>query len=154
MQNTNDLFSPQNVQRYFQALYSCQELLDEQQILHKAQIALVNKIPKLNVDFASIDNAFSFIGKQMDSVVVESQLPETLIKRLRGSEPLPAWVFRRLQQYSVQVYPNERETMTSEGRIECLHGCIFLLGGGTGYSEATGLDVTLTYGISSEELIF
>ena len=154
VQDANDLFSPQNVQRYFQALYSCQELLDEQQILHKAQIALVNKIPKLNVDFASIDNAFSFIGNQMDSVVIESLVPETLLRLLRGSDPLPAWSFHRLQQYSVQVYPNERETMTREGRIECLHGCIFLLSGGIGYREATGLDVTLTDGISSEELIF
>lgn len=163
VQDADDLFGPETIRRYFQALYARPELLDERDILKKmrldtsANAALdprFHNIPKLNVDFATIQRTFQFMESNTDSVVIETQLPEELRSLLRGEEPLPSRVFRRLQQYSVQVYHREREAMTQAGRLECLHDCVHLLSGGAGYSEETGLDVDMADGISSADLVF
>ncbi|MDD6249268.1 hypothetical protein, partial [Desulfovibrio piger] len=105
-------------------------------------------------DFAEIDRTFQFIESQTDSVVIESQLPEELRTCLRNAQALPSRVFRRLQSYSVQVYRWEREAMEQAGRLECLHDCVYLLSGGLGYAEDTGLDVRMADGISSADLVF
>ena len=42
--------------------------------------------------------------------------------------------------------------MEQAGRLECLHDCVYLLSGGLGYAEATGLDVRMADGISSADL--
>ena len=107
------------------------------------------RIPKLDADFAEIDRTFQFIESQTDSVVIESQLPEELRTCLRNEQALPSRVFRRLQSYSVQVYRWEREAMEQAGRLECLHDCVYLLSGGLGYAEDTGLDVRMADGISA-----
>ena len=73
---------------------------------------------------------------------------------LRNEQALPSRVFRRLQSYSVQVYRWEREAMEQAGRLECLHDCVYLLSGGLGYAEDTGLDVRMADGISSADLVF
>ena len=73
---------------------------------------------------------------------------------LRNAQALPSRVFRRLQSYSVQVYRWEREAMEQAGRLECLHDCVYLLSGGLGYAEDTGLDVRMADGISSADLVF
>ena len=163
VQDVPDLFGPENIRHYFQALYGQPELLDEHGILKKMELITsanagldprFHRIPKLNVDFAGIDKAFQFIDSQTESVVIESQLPEDVRVLLRGRERLPSRLFRRLQQYSVQVYRWELDAMARAGRIECLHGCVQLLSGGTGYSEDTGLDAVMAEGISSAELVF
>ena len=163
VQDEDDLFGPETIRRYFQALYSHPELLDEHAILQKMKLVTSSnaaldprfyRIPKLDADFAEIDRTFQFIESQTDSVVIESQLPEELRTCLRNEQALPSRVFRRLQSYSVQVYRWEREAMEQAGRLECLHGCVYLLSGGLGYAEDTGLDVRMADGISSADLVF
>ena len=156
-------WDPATIRRYFQALYSHPELLDEHAILQKMKLVTSSnaaldprfyRIPKLDADFAEIDRTFQFIESQTDSVVIESQLPEELRTCLRNEQALPSRVFRRLQSYSVQVYRWEREAMEQAGRLECLHDCVYLLSGGLGYAEDTGLDVRMADGISSADLVF
>ena len=163
VQDADDLFGPATIRRYFQALYSHPELLDEHAILRKMKLVTSSnaaldprfyRIPKLDADFAEIDRTFQFIESQTDSVVIESQLPEELRPCLRNEQALPSRVFRRLQSYSVQVYRWEREAMEQAGRLECLHDCVYLLSGGLGYAEDTGLDVRMADGISSADLVF
>ena len=163
VQDADDLFGPATIRRYFQALYSHPELLDEHAILRKMKLVTSSnaaldprfyRIPKLDADFAEIDRTFQFIESQTDSVVIESQLPEELRTCLRNEQALPSRVFRRLQSYSVQVYRWEREAMEQAGRLECLHDCVYLLSGGLGYAEDTGLDVRMADGISSADLVF
>ena len=163
VQDADDLFGPATIRRYFQALYSHPELLDEHAILRKMKLVTSSnaaldprfyRIPKLDADFAKIDRTFQFIESQTDSVVIESQLPEELRTCLRNEQALPSRVFRRLQSYSVQVYRWEREALEQAGRLECLHDCVYLLSGGLGYAEDTGLDVRMADGISSADLVF
>ena len=163
VQDADDLFGPATIRRYFQALYSHPELLDEHTILRKMKLVTSSnaaldprfyRIPKLDADFAEIDRTFQFIESQTDSVVIESQLPEELRTCLRNEQALPSRVFRRLQSYSVQVYRWEREALEQAGRLECLHDCVYLLSGGLGYAEDTGLDVRMADGISSADLVF
>lgn len=60
----------------------------------------------------------------------------------------------RLQRFSVQVHRHELERMKKEGRIDTKNGFLHVLVGGTGYSEKTGLDVTLEHGVPVEDLMF
>ena len=44
--------------------------------------------------------------------------------------------------------------MKKDGRIDTKNGFLHVLVGGTGYSEKTGLDVTLEHGVPVEDLMF
>lgn len=146
-----DLFGPEAIQAYFKALYaSSQHLLDEKEILEKTS----STGQSFKFQFASIARQFRFIEEETENIVIEQGKAAELLRQTGPYGELSPSILHQLQHFSVQVYRHELERMKKDGRIETRNGFLHVLVGGTGYSEKTGLDVTLENGIPVEDLMF
>lgn len=153
--DAGDLFCPDAIHRYFQALYSASShLLDEKRILPKTTIDLRNRLGIWQFQFATIANAFRFIEDDTVSVIIEQGKAADLLRQTEPYGALPPSAIRQLQRYSVQVRRYELERMKADRRIEVRNGFLNVLSGGVGYSEKTGLDVTLESGVPVADLLF
>ncbi len=148
VQNAENLFAPETMQKYFSDLYNRKELLDEKFILDKVTITPISsaksyslpyELYQLDADFREIDRAFKFIGNHMGSVVIESQLTEELRNSLNDKNLLSPQFFRRLQMYSVQIYLRDRDYLLKNGKIKIIHDCIYMLINGEIYDSFTGI---------------
>ncbi|WP_308621020.1 CRISPR-associated helicase Cas3' [uncultured Desulfovibrio sp.] len=147
------LFSPETIRAYFEHLYSASDL-DEEGILKLTSVDGGSSVGIWQFQFARIARRFRFIGDETVSVIIEQGEAAEL---LRQAEPYGAFApstLRRLQRHSVQVYRHELERMRADGRIETRNGFLQVLSGGVGYSEKTGLDVTLEDGVPVADLLY
>ena len=145
-----ELFGPEAVQAYFKTLYSSsRHLLDEKKILEKTSMVGGT----FQFQFASIARQFRFIEEDTENVVIEQGEAAALLRQAGPYGELSPSVLRRLQRFSVQVHRHELERMKKDGRIDTKNGFLHVLVGGTGYSEKTGLDVTLEHGVPVEDLM-
>ena len=148
-----DLFSPETIQAYFKALYSVSpRLLDEKKILEKTKIDLGGM--EFMFRFDGIARDFRFIEDDTANVVIERDEAVALLCQLGPYGVFSPMILRKLQRHSIQVYRYELERMKKDGRIEVRGGFLNVLSGGIGYSERTGLDVTLENGVPVEDLMF
>lgn len=150
-----DLLGAEAANAYFKALYSAsRQLLDEKKILDQTKIWQNTKGIDFMFQFASIARHFHFIEDATESIIVEQEEAGALLRQAGPHGELSSSVLRRLQRFSVQVYRHELERMKRDGRIETRYGFLHVLSGGAGYSEKTGLDVTLENGLPVEDLMF
>ncbi|MBD5418195.1 MAG: CRISPR-associated helicase Cas3' [Desulfovibrio sp.] len=148
-----DLFCPETVRRYFARLYAASDL-DEKGILGMTGINKESDEGYWRFQFATIAEEFRFIDEDTVSVVIEQgEAKELLAGADRWDRPSPA-VLRKLQRHSVSVYTHELDRMQAQGRLETKFGFLPVLSGGAGYSEKTGLDVTLEEGLPVDDLLF
>lgn len=149
----DDLFCPETVRNYFARLYAASDL-DEEGILGMTSINTASKEGFWRFQFATIADKFHFIDEDTKSIVIEQgEAKELLDETDPWAGPSPA-ALRRLQRHSVQVYSHELEKLQAQGRVETKFGFLPVLSGGQGYSEKTGLDVTLEEGLPVEDLLF
>lgn len=153
--DVENLFCTQTVHRYFRELYSAsRHLLDEKGILQKTKIEPSSKVGIWQFRFASIAREFRFIEDDTASVIIEQGKAAELLRQAESYGALSPSTLRQLQRHSVQVYRHELNRMISDGRIEVRNGFLHVLSGGAGYSEKTGLDVTLEGGMPVADLLF
>lgn len=153
MARAEDLFAPETVKGYFEALYKT-SYLDEEGILKLTEICPQYKDSFWKFQFAEIARKFRFIDEDTVNVVIEQGEAVGLLKEAEESGTLKPSALHRLQRHSVQVYRNEFAHMENDGRIEKRCGFLHVLAGGKGYSEKTGLDVSLENGLPVEDLLF
>lgn len=150
-----DLFYPETVQAYFNTLYGAsRHTLDEKKILAMAEIDPLRNVGPWLFKFASIAREFCFIEEDTASIVIESGQAAEILRQADACGTLSSATVRRLQRFSVQVRSYELDRLKKAGRIEVRHGFLNVLCGGLGYSEKTGLDVTLENGVPVEDLMF
>ncbi|MBD5538699.1 MAG: CRISPR-associated helicase Cas3' [Desulfovibrio sp.] len=148
-----DLFCPGTVRRYFEKLYAASDL-DEEGILAMTKVDTDSPEDFWQFQFATIARKFRFIDDDTVSVVIESGEAADLLTGADPYTPPPAAVLRKLQRHSVQVYRQEFSGMQADGRIAIRFGFLPVLSGGAGYSEQTGLDVSLREGLPVDDLLF
>ena len=149
-----DLFCPKTVDMYFTKLYQASQAhLDEKGILDKTKTNPKDADGIWQFQFATIAREFAFIEDNTVNVIIEKGEAVKLLQQNKGDGALPPSTIRRLQRFSVQVYHRELECMMQQGRIE-KHGFLYILSGGVGYNDKTGLDVTLENGVPVEDLLF
>ena len=148
-----DLCAPETVKGYFEALYKT-SYLDEEGILKLTEICQQDKDSFWKFQFAEIARKFRFIDEDTVSVVIEQGEAVGLLREAEESGALKPSDLRKLQPHCVQVYRSELARMENDGRIETRCGYLHVLSGGTGYSEKTGLDVSLEKGLPVEDLLF
>lgn len=149
----DDLFCPETVGNYFAKLYAASDL-DEEGILGLTSINKASLEGFWRFQFATIADKFHFIDEDTKSIVIEQgEAKELLDEADPWAGPSPG-ALRRLQRHSVQVYGHELEKMQAQGRVVTKFGFLPVLSGGQGYSEKTGLDVTLEEGLPVEDLLF
>lgn len=150
-----ELFYPETVQAYFNALYGAsRHLLDEKKILEMVEVDLSREIGPWLFRFASIAREFCFIEEDTESIVIEKGQAIELLRQTDSYGTLSSATVRQLQRFSVQVRSYELDRLKEAGRIEVRHGFLNVLCGGLGYSEKTGLDVTLENGVPVADLMF
>lgn len=149
-----DLFSPDTVRKYFEALYTASDL-DEKKILTRLTVDEESGLENFwQFQFASIAKDFRFIDEDTVNVVIEQGDAAEILREAEAGGFLKPVDRRRLQRHSVQVYRRELARMRRDGRIEERLGFLPVLSGGVGYSEKTGLDVSLEQGMPVEDLLF
>lgn len=150
-----NLFCPETVHAYFSKLYGANcHLLDEKSILAKTRIDPASKVGIWQFQFSTIAQDFRFIEEDTASVIIESAATADLLRQEEVHGSLSPATVRKLQRFSVQVRRYELDRMKKDGRIEVRHGFLNVLSGGLGYSDKTGLDVSLENGAPVEDLMF
>lgn len=148
------LFSPETVRTYFEELYAASEL-DEKGILTKLKVDEDSGLENFwQFQFASIAKDFRFIDEDTVNVVIGEGEAADILRKAEAQGFLKPVDRRKLQRHSVQVYRHELAQMLRDGRIEEKLGFLPVLAGGLGYSEKTGLDVSLEQGVPVEDLLF
>ena len=104
--------------------------------------------------FSTIAREFNFIEEDTVSVVIETGEAAELLQQPPPYAPLHPDGVRKLERFSVQVRRYELEQMKKDGRIEVRYGFLNVLSGGVGYSDKTGLDVSLKNGVPVDDLMF
>lgn len=150
----DDLFSPETVRRYFAKLYAASEL-DEEGILGRLKVDWeADRENWWQFQFAAIAEKFRFIDEDTVSIVIEQGEAADLLACADPYAGPSRGALRRLQRHSVPVYRYELEKMQAQGRVKIKYGFLPVLSGRVGYSEKTGLDVTLEGGVPVEDLLF
>lgn len=126
------LIEPECILSYFHEYFWLNEAwMDEDAILEKCRAGQTADIPFADLaKFRMIDNA-----NQTIVIAIEEDALE-LVRQLEYVE-FPGPILRRLQQYSVQVYPNQFAEL--RGWLENPYPGIFVLQNSELYSEQTGL---------------
>ena len=148
-----DLFCPETVRRYFAKLYSASDL-DEKGILGLTKVDWHAPEEFWQFQFATIGREFRFIDDDTVGVVIDTGEARKALRELTPHGRIPPVTLRKLQRHSVQVYRHEFERLLADGRVDIRCGFLPVLSGGAGYSEKTGLDVTLAKGMPVEDLLF
>ena len=113
-----DPFGPDAIADYFSQVYwIAGEELDKKQVL----VSLERGVRAGDLPFREIAKDFSLIESEMIPVIVPwDEKAERLIRKLRYAE-FPGPVLRRLQPYTVQIYPQELARLQHSGAIEMIH---------------------------------
>ena len=98
--------------------------------------------------FASISERFKLIEDQTKTVYIPVGEGKTYIEQIRDGK-MSRELFRKLGQFSVNVFPNHLKTLLETGSLEVVDDTVYILGDMNQYDDATGLqlDVDTGYGI-------
>ncbi|WP_292364528.1 CRISPR-associated helicase Cas3' [Methanoculleus sp. UBA208] len=137
MDTYDDLLSLPAVETYFQKLYSYKgdEGLDREEILRSFE----RGAGSFAFPFEDVGWKFSIIEQgTKDLVVPYGEEGRTLVDELRSSES--PWKYaRRLQGYTINIYPNEFRELERAGEIVLFGDRFYVLNDMSKYSEETGL---------------
>lgn len=137
LSTTDDPLSLPAVDEYFRRLYFYEgdDGLDKKRILP----SLEGRSGELAFPFEDIDAAFSIIEEGTKEIIIPyDESARSIIQDLRKSI-FPAKFARKLQGYTVTVYPNEFKEMERTGVIDTINDRFYVLKGKDDYSEKTGL---------------
>ncbi len=137
MDTYDDPLSLSAVEAYFQKLYSYKgdEGLDRREILSSFETGL----SELAFPFEDVGWKFSIIEQgTKDLIVPYGEDGRTLVDELRISES--PWKYaRRLQGYTIGIYPNEFRELERAGKIDLFGDRFYVLNDVREYSEDIGL---------------
>jgi len=137
MDTYDDPLSLPAVESYFQKLYSYK---GDDGLDLKGILSLFEKKPqKCKFPFEDVGWAFSIIEQgTKDLIVPYGEDGRALIDDLRTSRS--PWKYaRRLQGYTINIYPNEFRELERAGKIDCFGDKFYVLNDIGKYSEETGL---------------
>jgi len=118
MRHHDDILSLDAVNEYFRILYWMKgEQLDEYGIIDDLSEGIKNG----DFPFRIVDEKFKIIQDGVESIIIPwNKEAEKIISSLRYSE-FPATFARRIQRFTVQVYPKILNGLESSGSVERLH---------------------------------
>lgn len=136
MHNHKDFLSLDAVREYFERLYWMKgEKLDEKNILKMIR----EGERKGDFPFRKISKAFRIIESNMAPVIIPwNKEAEKLVRGLRYSQ-YPGSLARKLQRFTVQVYPEQLNVLENAKVVECLHDQYKILTNMDIYREDLGL---------------
>ncbi|MBP7299583.1 MAG: CRISPR-associated helicase/endonuclease Cas3, partial [Methanoculleus sp.] len=133
----DDPLSLPAVEGYFQRLFSYkgEEGLDREGILRLFE----KGVGDLAFPFEDVDWKFSIIEQgTKDLIIPYGEDGKALVDELRTAES--PWKYaRRLQGYTISIYPNEFRELERAGEIDLFGDRFYVLNDMTKYSEETGL---------------
>ncbi len=140
----SDPISVQAAARYYQELYSVQSrsAFDACQIMPVFE----KDISKPEFDFRSVDQQFKLIDNEMIAVIIPwNEDVKSTLELVRNSDT-PARFSRKLQRFTVNIYPNEFKALASLGIIEDIGGVYNVLNNMTMYDKKIGLLIPASIG--------
>lgn len=143
------LLSLDAIDDYFRFYYWTKgESLDEHNILASLRAG----IKEGDFPFKTIAGTFRFIKDEMMPVIIPyDENARELIKAMDRQET-PSIITRKLQRYTVSVYPNEYDRLISIGSIELKAGIFPVLVDETLYKSDIGLCVDATTTVNPDDL--
>lgn len=137
MDNSDDYLSLSTVREYFQKLYTYEgeDGLDKKKIL----MILEERVKDLAFPFEDISTSFNLIEDGTKEIIIPyDDIAKSAIQKLRTLE-FPWKEARRLQGYSVSIYPDEFEELKRAEVLELIGDRFYVLKEERRYSEETGL---------------
>ena len=137
LSTTDDPLSLAAVDEYFRRLYFYEgdDGLDKKRILP----LLEERIRDLAFPFEDIDTAFSIIEEGTKAIIIPyDESARSIIRDLRNAK-FPAMFARKLQGYTVSVYPNEFKELERVHAIDSINDRFYILIDKDDYSDETGL---------------
>ena len=137
MRDTDDPLSLSAVDDYFHRLYTYEgdDGLDKKKILPSIE----DRYTELAFPFEDISTAFSMIEESTKEIIIPyDRGAESLVKMLRATD-FPWNLARRLQGYTVSVYPNEFNELDRAHDLDLFGDRFYVLKDKTRYTEETGL---------------
>ena len=133
----NEIDSLAAINDYFRMLYTVKgDSLDTKGILK-----CFDGRNGLQYDFETAANLFKVINQPLIPVIInQDNSIDEILKNLRYSE-YPLSYKRRLQNYSVGIYPHELEKLIGFGKIEIIHDVFYVLLDDKLYDESIGLTI-------------
>jgi len=131
-----DPLSLEAVDEYFRTLYwSRGEYLDRERILFQ----LEEGAAKGNFPFRTIGEQFRLIEDVTKPIIVPYDRPaEELLQAVRSFD-FPSSLARKLQRFTVQVYPRVSDSLVNAGAVEILHDRYPVLANTDLYRDDLGL---------------
>lgn len=140
-----DIAAPEAIRSYFEQLYQMTgQGLDAKEIVKRFEDAVDCDY---SFPFASVADEFKLIDQASRPIVIPyDKEADDLIKKLRSGEKNQK-LFRDIQQYTVNVYPDEYEALLGTGCVEPVDTEIAVLKDGDYYHEYTGLTLPAKGGL-------
>ncbi|MDR2417851.1 MAG: CRISPR-associated helicase Cas3' [Treponema sp.] len=120
---------------YFLELYWKANSLDKQEIMK----LLKPELDDLGIQFKSAAKAFKLIGNDTRAILVPYGHGATYIALLEKSEVPERVLLRKLQRYTVNIYPDEFTGLQRRGSLKEVSPGVYALNSQTGYSAELGL---------------
>ncbi len=131
------LDDPELFQGYFRRLYGVSDL-DEKKILRSRE--------RLNFPHTAAD--YRLISARTTSVIIRDEADERMLESLRRMDGISRFALRKLQRFTVSLYPNQLQRAAEAGLVSELPGGILLWNGD--YDQETGIQLE---GYSPDELV-
>lgn len=144
------------VNRYFVDLYETDdEELDKKRILELHEEGAAH----IQIPFHEIAKEFQLIENGMKSIVVpyascNDELEISLLLQDMKYTKHPGNLVRKLQKYTVQVYPYELELLKQSGAIQCVQEMFNVLALPDLYSKSYGLSIIKQKASATDVLLF
>lgn len=139
----DDIASVESIKDYFQELHYLigRERLDNKKILEDLEGA--------SIPFAAIGQEFKLIEEEGKNVFIslpEDEENQEILSKLKLGFRSRS-LFRKANQYIVDVYNNQLAKLCDAGKLEKLDEELYLLSDPASYSMETGLDINMEDGI-------
>lgn len=139
MSRYDDIASPEAIQAYFDELYSVEgETLDMKKIVKRFE----EGISDMSFPFAQVAGEFRLIDETTHAIVIpKTDEAHALVGRLRAGERSRD-LLRSIQQYTVNVYDRNYNTLKGTGSVDVLDDELAVLTDLNKYDDSTGLDAS------------
>lgn len=136
LQEEKDLLNPASIKKYFELLY---DLQDPQHGFDSAEI--LNCFRSASFNFASASERFKVIGDEKQTLLIPfNDEANEWISQLR-TEKIDQRLLRKLQLYSVNLYPNQFNLLNEGGKIDYIMDQIAILNDPSCYDPLTGINI-------------
>ncbi|MDR1569988.1 MAG: CRISPR-associated helicase Cas3' [Oscillospiraceae bacterium] len=114
----DDPLKPEAVARFFMKRYGLSAELDEKRILE----SIAEGVSELNYNFRDIDKKYKIIEDATDAVIIPFDDDSRAILEAAEASMFPGKFRRKLQRYTVSIYPYEFQELRELGAIRELGG--------------------------------